>query len=226
MAWEKPKELPAERKPTLCIGLPHTGGTHMAWALAFNALKKPEPYLVIEMSGQPVDIARNLICENFLNTGATWLFFLDTDVMLGRLEPNNTVVNDKDALMKMLNYNIPVVTGVYYRRSDPPVPGIYKYFPDMRPAPGHRPITEYPLDQLFEVDAVGAGCLLIRKDVLEKVPRPWFKFGEIQANEFSEDFYFNHKCKNHGIPTMCDPSVQCRHILSLAVDRSGIRTVS
>ena len=231
MAWElsRPVVQGNSDKPQICFGLPHTGMTSVEWALAFDALEKPRPYSTIQMTGQPVDKARNLIVKEFLKIGAEWLFFLDTDVILGKptiVNGKEDVTYDKDALIRMLNRKLPIVTGVYYRRSDPPVPGIYKYYPDMQPAPGHRPIMEYPMDKLFPVDAVGAGCLLIHRMVFEKVPRPWFLFGDVDANEFSEDFYFNHKADKYNIRTICDPTVQCFHLLLLKVSKSGIRTAN
>ena len=187
----------------------------------------------ILMTGQPVDKARNLIVKKFLEYNSPFLFFLDTDVCLGRIEIINgreEVVSDRDALIKMIDCatknNIDILTGIYYRRSDPPVPGIYKYFPDMKPAPGHKPIMDYPFDRLFEVDAVGAGCLLVSRKVFEVVPRPWFLFGDVDFNEFSEDFAFNHKAEKYGFKTICMPTIQCKHLLLLSVSRSGIRTAN
>lgn len=199
MAWEQYlRRSNHEEHPKVVIGLPNRGlAPAIKWTVAFDALKKPDPYTTMEMAGQPVDKARNLIVKAFLQTKSPWLFFLDTDVILGKLVVENgkeTVVPDRNALTKMMSRNLPILTGVYYRRSDPPVPGIYKYHPEMKPAPGHRPIMEYPKDKLFPVDAVGAGALLVHRMVFERVPRPWFLFGDIDANEFSEDFYFNHKC--------------------------------
>lgn len=228
MGWERrapPAAQPQQPLPTVCIGVPHTGMCPVDFTFAYRALDIPQPFLQIKMAGQPVDIARNLVAKQFLNTPAQFLFFIDTDVILGK-DVGNHVEPDATALKRMLSHNVPILTGIYYRRSDPPVPGIYKYFPDMTPAPGHRPFMQYPPSGLFEVDAVGAGCMLIRRDVFMKVPYPWFKFGEIDANEFSEDFYFTHKAKHYGFPTLCDPTVQCKHLLLLAVDKYGIATAN
>lgn len=231
MAWELTRPVVQQQsdKPKLCIGLPHTGMTSVEWAVALASYNFPKPFSIIQMTGQPVDKARNLIAREFLKTGAPWLLFIDTDTILGKLVNNNgkeDVVFDPEAPNRMISRNVPILSGVYYRRSDPPVPGIYKYFPDMQPAPGHRPIMEYPMNQLFPVDAVGGGCLLIHRSVFEKVPRPWFLFGDVDCNEFSEDFAFNHKCDKYGIKTIIDPSVQCMHLLLLKVSRAGVKTAN
>lgn len=234
LAWERfasrPQVNGASDNPEVCIGIPHTGFAPVEWAIALDALEKPSRYSTILMSGQPVDKARNLIAKKFLDMNCPWLFYLDTDVVLGRLqivEGREEIVPDRTALMRMLKRNLPILTGIYYRRSDPPVPGIYKYFPDMKPAPGHKPIMQYPLDKLFPIDAAGAGCLLIHRSVFDKVPRPWFLFGDVDANEFSEDFYFMHKADRlAGIKTICDPTVQCFHLLLLKVSRQGIQTAN
>jgi len=60
---------------------------------------------------------------------------------------------------------------------------------------------------LVKVDAVGGGCLLIHREVLAKVPRPWFSARE----GGTEDFYFCRKAKQAGFEIYGDMSVICDH---------------
>ena len=87
---------------------------------------------------------------------------------------------------------------------------------------------QYPPNALIEVDYVGAGCLLMRRDLLEKMAahpiapergKVWFDWrvdnaaNLPQGEALSEDFAMNlHVRRNLGIKVMVDTSIQCRHV--------------
>jgi hypothetical protein len=86
-------------------------------------------------------------------------------------------------------------------------------------------ITEFKKNQLVEPDVVGAGCLLIQRNVLEQLPpqrvdKPWFNWtvdargkGILPDHEcLSEDFTFCIHARKHGFKVKVDTSVKCRHI--------------
>lgn len=189
------------------VGILHVDTTTIHWACGFRHLVIPGQ--VMPVSGQPFDMARNSVCEAALAGGFNWVFFLDSDV-----------VPPRDAIIRLMSHRKQIISGVYYRRSPPEgVPVMQK---------GGGWYVNYPRDRLFEVDVVGAGCLLIHRSVLETLPpqfpqggKKWFRWGvDSQWSEealkvgppMSEDFTFNKWAKKHGIPTWVDPSVQCLHV--------------
>lgn len=180
-----------------------------AWALGLRNLQGITA--VAGLQGMPFDHARNEACKRCLEIGFDYLFFLDSDV-----------VPPSDAVPRLVRHNQPIVSGVYYRRS-PPLghPVMMKRGPDG----GLGWVQQYPVPALLDVDAVGAGCLLIRRDVLEKLPpqRPGHHFFDWRVNYrglgaypdmscLSEDYTFTLHAQQHGIRTLVDTSVQCRHI--------------
>lgn len=200
-AWEIPVH-----GSVLC-GILHTETTSMAWALGFRNLQIPGP--IMPVAGMPFDQARNTICMKAMEIGVDYCFMLDSDV----IPPN-------DAVLRLMKHGLPIVSGVYARRSPPhSIPVMLRggnwIQPDQLPKDG----------KLFEVDVCGAGCLLIRRDVLEKMPpqRPeagahWFDW-RVQMQSIrpqheclSEDFTFCVAAKKCGFPTAVDPSVVCRHV--------------
>ena len=198
-AWEQSSFV-------LCVVL-HTDITSIAWAFGLRNLKIPGQ--VIGLAGMTYDHARNAGAMQALDAGATHVFFLDSDI-----------IPPPDAILKLLAHNQPIISGLYCRRS-PPV-GV----PVMQRPPGQW-ITQYPANQVIDVDVVGAGCLLIRRDVLEKLPpqRPeagkhWFDWrvdtqGCPITNgipPMSEDFTFCLHAKKMGYPILVDTSVVCRHV--------------
>ena len=225
----------------MTIGIPHTGVTSIAWAMAFKQLQTPQRVKYITLSGQPVDQARNAIVDN---AEGSHIFFLDSDV-----------VCPPDTIARLMKHNLPIVSGLYYRRANPmqgnqPIPGVYKWFPqEITPygMGGHRAILQWKPGELLEVDVAGAGCLLVKREVFQKIPksavRDWytkysgdypvnrnipdghFFFGTVEANQQSEDFIMMHVAKEYGFPTFCDTSVVCKHILPYSVGSEGFLAV-
>jgi hypothetical protein len=182
----------------------------VAWALGLRNLQIPGH--VIAVQGMPYDHARNSACQAALDSGADFLYFLDSDVV----PPN-------DAVLRLMAHNLPIVSGVYFRRSPPlGVPVLMK----RNPIGGQLSwLSHLPGPGLLEVDVVGAGCLLIQRQVLEKLPpqRPGYRWFDWRVNLrglgvvdeqtcLSEDYSFNLHARAHGFQTWVDTSIICRHI--------------
>lgn len=181
----------------------HTDHCTIGWAFGLRNLALPGQ--VIGLAGMPYDMARNTACMRALEAGASHLFFLDSDV-----------IPPRDAVYKLLAHNRPIVSGLYCRRSPPAgVPVMIK---------DGKWITEFQPGSLVEVDLVGAGCLLIRRDVLENYPphRPGYHWFDWRVNMqnllppgdcLSEDFTFCKAAREKmGLKIFVDTSVVCKHI--------------
>jgi hypothetical protein len=176
-----------------------------AWAMHFRQLVIPHGTFTM-LSGMPFDHARNTACQKLLELQWEYLFFLDDDVGC-----------PPDTIIKLLRHKLPIVSGVYYRRNLPLAPVMLKNSPN-----GPQWITEYPQNSLVEVDFVGAGCLLIQRQVLESLPPlsnrcGWFQWQCDRTDlpmleKTSEDFTFMTHARNHGYKIMVDTSIQCLHI--------------
>lgn len=131
------------------VGILHTEQTAMAWALGLRRLQIPG--MILPVAGMPYAHARDVICQTALDNGFDYAFHLDSDV-----------IPPPDAIYRLMSHNLPIVSGVYHRRSRP------HGWPVMLKGGGW--ITQYPPNTLMEVDLVGAGCLLLRRDFLEQLP--------------------------------------------------------
>lgn len=65
----------------------------------------------------------------------------------------------------------------------------------------------------FSCDSNGTAALMIRRDVIESMPRPWFKFLYAEDGQIiqTEDHYFHAKAMAMGIQPWCDPAMVCGH---------------
>lgn len=214
--------------PFLCIGVPHLGGLPGYWVKSFAALKKgpTDQYFLTMVENHPVDLARNLIVETFLdNAQATHLLFLDADMTFPRNAVEQLLRADKD-----------IVSGTYFARADTPTPHVYDFVrvdeagvawyatkatEFTRWAKRTRGLAEQGNESLFEpylvnADAVGAGCLLIKREVLERMYEvyaddhyPWFK--NHPGSRGGEDFTFCERARALGYEVWADFGVQCAH---------------
>lgn len=177
------------------------------WAQSFRNMQLPPGCPTTFLHGMPFDHARNTACETALREGFDWLFFLDDDVAI----PPDTVT-------RLASHGKDIVSGLYYRRAQPIVPVMLRY--DSKQVPQWISQWQTP-GQLLEVDMVGAGCLLIHRRVLERVPSPWFhwqlddpnpELAALPGGRLSEDFFFCRKARQYGFSSWVDTSIVCSHV--------------
>ncbi len=196
-SWELPPSV-------FCYTL-HVDTVTFHWSAGLRRLRIPGPHQdVMGISGMPFDHARNAAVQHGLNSGADYIFSLDSDV-----------IPPPDAIYRLLSHKKPVVSGLYCRRSPPhTVPVAIR---------NGSWATDLRANALEEVELVGAGCLLVRREVFEQVPpqrqgKPWFDWRvdlrdiENMGPHLSEDFTWCVHIRNHQIPVLVDTSVKCLHI--------------
>jgi hypothetical protein len=149
------------------------------------------------VTGFLVDYARNLAVKHFLTTNKTHLLFLDDDT-----------IPEVDGISKLLSSGKLVVGGLYNLQVDTSDRQSTKLAPSA--------IVDSQRG-LQKVDRIATGFLLIRKEVFEKIPRPWFEF-EWDKNHDSylgEDYSFCEKVKKAGFDIYCDPFAVAKHYKSV-----------
>jgi len=176
---------------------------------------------VFEVRATYLSRGRNECARQFLNTKATHLFFLDSDVMA-----------PPGAVERLLLRGGAIVSGLYFQKLPPFLPEAY-----WRDGESHRSIAEdlrrrleaipfalgpllLPEPRWMEVDATGAGCLLIRRDVLEKLGEA--PFGPCET-DIGEDIWFCKQAKMAGFDVTLDWSVLCGHLAVLPIGQGQFR---
>lgn len=218
-AWEMPKGV------SMVVGICHRELVYgsMKWAMDFRELQIPTHVYGLS-SHQPIDHSRNSISELVFTHNATWLFFMDSDMSM-----------PPDSINRLLARNLPIVSGLYRTRNRPHAPLAMKRVPQPQPDGTSKmvlvPIPSWTPGELLEIDACGAGCLLIHRRVLEafkKAGRRPFRWtfnvpacpqcGYLPPEGLSEDFQFCTDAEELGFKIFLDTSVVCEHIIPSALN--------
>ncbi len=133
-----------------------------------------------------------------------WLMQIDSDHTF-----------DPDLVLRMLtlfeNHKLDVLCGLYHYKQPPHNPVIYQYHEGKYNAIlgwGQREEVK-----LLPIGAAGAGCLLVRRTVFDRIKAeqgamPFSPFAPFTTDDFS----FFERCRVLDIPVHCAPQIECLHL--------------
>ena len=152
--------------------------------------------------------ARNTCAQEALSNGSDYLFFLDADIIAPANIVERLVSKEKD-----------IIGGPCHYRVAPYPPLLYKKKGNSLEYVLETDVTE---KRLYKADALGAGCLLINRRVLEKIGQPFFdlRIGEAWVGE---DIYFSRKASENGFGLWFDNTIQGVKHFGAAVDSNDYR---
>ena len=193
---------------SLAIGVPCSFPTvPVSFFYSFVHLERPE-FTFIHADNGPIDTLRNDIVQTALQAGATKLIMMDVDM-----------VYHPKTITSLLARNLPIVGALCFRRY-PPFDSIMLRG-DVK---GYLSVDEWEEDELVEVDATGAGCLMFDMNIFREMPFPWFKFRKTEDGQgIGEDIGFCQDLKAAGYRIYVDTSVPCDHLTTLAVNEKTNR---
>lgn len=186
-------------------------------------LKSPHGFKYITVGEQrrfaDIDVAANELVQDFLSDGnLEWILFVDDDAVVHPL-----------TLTRLLSWNQPIVSALAFTRRVPIAPVVFGTikvndgypieFQDTMHWLARYPelltqsatiLHEAPEDALYQVGFTGLHCTLIRREVFEKMNRPYFvKTGKMGQGE---DTYFCEHARALGYKIYVDRSVISGHI--------------
>lgn len=146
--------------------------------------------------GYQIDQIRNLIANWIVNGDYDYLFSVDSDVIFA-----------PDTLIRMLNHDKDLVSGVYRQRLPNQVLEVY----DLQQR--NIPPESLPQNQLIEIGGCGFGCLLAKKQMFVDVGYPQFEYHSAinHKDTVSEDNDFCLKARQKGYRLYADTSIICGH---------------
>jgi len=128
--------------------------------------------------------------------GYSHLFFVDWDMVFGYTVPLQLLEHDKDIVAAM--YKVKVI---------PPRPVTLI---EENGVPRQMTTEEVP-KELFKCYATGAGCMMIKMSVFDKIERPWFSHLGINRIDEGEDVWFCDKARKAGYDIWVDSKIPISH---------------
>ena len=182
--------------PNILIGLPTNGFNDYRFTLSLASLIIPENSTLMAIPRVMIDTARNMFCEKLLTMPEkTHLLMIDDDMTF---EP--------DMLLRMLDRDVDIIGALAFKRAGDFQPCVYKKRDDGNFYP------TFP-KEFKEVDAIGTGAILIKKEVIEKLKYPFFETGfDDEGQHWSVDMDFSKKATKAGFKIWVDPQIECGHI--------------
>jgi GT2 family glycosyltransferase len=170
-----------------------------------------------KQSGPRIAHARNDLVKHFLELDADWLFMVDDDMVF-----------DADALDRLLQSahpsDRPIVGGLCYAS------GRDGYFPTLFlvSEKGMTRVAGWEPDKLIPVDATGAACLLVHRDVFLKMNHypeawPWFQETTFDGFTVGEDVTFCLRARADGFPIFVNTAVEFGHLKTVTVNSEFYR---
>lgn len=183
----------------ICVPARDQVHTNFAIALANLTTKLTRDnidYQLHVVCGSVIAESRTRLANEALNYGATHLLWLDSDIHFP-----STIVN------KFLHHNRDIVAANYSTRYAP-----YRSVAFVDPED-----TEQRLEKKFglhKIWAVGMGCMMIKRQVFEQLPKPWFNHAyDKNTDTYSgEDIYFCNQAGHHGFEVWVDAEIQLAHL--------------
>lgn len=176
----------------------------------YNQIERIDGTLHMFARGQSPAKNRNVMIQAAIDNQCTHILFLDDDV-----------IPPKDTLKKLLEHNKDVVSGLYPMRNFPHFPVIF----DKRFNNGFNRHVHLKdeLDGLVLITNCGFGCVLIKMEVFDKIPKPWVTLGELEADGWCDDIAFFNKVHDAGFGMYCDLTLIVDHMMTI---HAGFRRVN
>jgi hypothetical protein len=197
----------SQNTKSVYLAIPNTGELRMELAQTITQLTHQDKYdLVVRYPvNKPITYNRNMIVQNFLESGCDYLMMCDTDIV-PPLSILNLVDFDKDIISPVCF----TITGGYI---NPLV--LKRNFEEQ-----YNVIDLDDEAGLIECDALGTGCIIIKREVLAD-PRwkttegAWFKNEYDNNGKKTEgnDLAFCKRAKAMGYKIFCHTDYFCSHFV-------------
>ena len=194
-------------KRKVLIAMPSTGYIPAQTVSSLLELITPVQTKHCILIGALVYEARERIAKSAIEEGYTHILWLDSDVTV-----------PADALLRLIDCNSPIASGVVFRRVAPYTPTIYK-----RQANGaYCEYLNIPDYGIINADACGFGCVLTETEALIRMYETYDRL--FFPEELGEDLQFCKRAADVGIHVKVDTSVKCGHLGQMLVTDRQFKT--
>jgi hypothetical protein len=210
----------------IVLGFISPGQVATAFATSLVNVMREEPRVsgyLSYVSGPRIASARCDVVRTFLDMESKpeWLLMLDSDMSFD----SDICERFLEAAHEKLR---PVVGGLCFGggRVGVPFPTLYRLSdPAKRKGKLTDIIEDYPKDALCKVDATGAACLFMHRELLVQMqdkfsrmpdghanPHPWFAESVYGGHEYGEDWTFCMRLKQMKVPLYVHTGIKLGHV--------------
>lgn len=150
---------------------------------------------IYTINGTLIFDQREKLAQEALKEGADYILWIDADMRF-----------PKDTIARLLKHNKPIV-GVNATTRSIPVRATAKNLEiDFEKKENHwKPVSSKGKTGLEQVTSIGCGVMMVKREVFEKTPQPWFWFEILPGDKLlGEDVYFCVKAHDSGFGTWVD----------------------
>ena len=191
----------------ILIAVPCMDTVSARFAQSLATLRKVDHCVVSFLMGSLIYDSRNQLAGYALEMEADFILWLDSDMIFA---PDTL-----ERMIKTLDEHpeIDILSGLYFRRAYPFTPVLFKKLDEGEDGNiVFEDYNDYP-DELFELEGVGFGCVLMRTDCLfqmldEDGVGRWFT----PLGGAGEDCAFCIRARRAGYRIFVDPSVELGHM--------------
>lgn len=173
------------------------------WGIFFDSLmhvKGVTTTNVLYKRGANIALNRNDIAERAIQEGYHAVWYVDDDQVFAPSTLEHLLAADKD-----------IISGLYLKREMPFIPHQYEQHATTRMI---RPRLLRESPGLNEVEVTGAGCLLVKCSVFEKMGKPWWRLGEVDKVNWHDDAGFCLRARQAGFSVWCDERITVGHCMT------------
>lgn len=179
---------------------------HFVQSLLF--MEKPDDCRCVLATGSLVYDSRNELLARAKDAEADRILFVDSDMQFER------------DLLPRLNADIDagceIVAPLCFKRKPPFTPVIYSEMclkeENGKKFPTAAIMHDYPPADLFPVEAVGFGCVLMTMDAVQTVMDRFGLWPFMPAAGFGEDMSFCMRAREAGVQIWCDSRIRVGHV--------------
>jgi hypothetical protein len=170
----------------------------LARCVAAHTAATRDRVLLFQNQGTLIVNQRQELAQASLDAGATHILFIDADMRF-----------PKDAIFRLLQRDEAIVAANYSTRKLPLQPVAFR-----DDTTTERVYTEQDDTGLESVAAIGMGLMLIKAEVFQKMPKPWFFVPYQNGIYTGEDIFFCRTAREFGFEVLLDHdlSKEVRHI--------------
>ena len=183
----------------ILIAVPCMDQVSAAFAQSLATLNKRGECTVSFVVASLIYDSRNKLAKQAISIGADYVMWFDSDMTFN---PDTMI-----RLLEHLENGKDIVSGLYFRRTAPFTPVLYKTI-EKGKIEGYN---NYPKDSVFEIAGVGFGCIMMKTSVLYQIALEmgnWFE----PMYSLGEDLAFCIRARECGFKIYCDSSIKCGHV--------------